>query len=139
MLRLSYSGFVIYINIHIKVSLKIIMCEHFLKHIIASVQWKDRFALKSYKHLNWCFAEWFHTTVYGSPGEPPGSCQVSPRQWRKPEPGHRGKTLWFFLWVSSHVYRDFRNLKLYHWESVPLVFHYSCILMCGLIRFYEIH
>lgn len=28
------------------------------------------------KHFTY-FAEWVHTTVYGSPGKPPGSCQVS--------------------------------------------------------------
>lgn len=39
------------------------------------------------------FAEWLHAVIYGGPGEPPGSCQVSSGQWRQPEPGHRGETL----------------------------------------------
>lgn len=29
------------------------------------------------KHFISSFAEWFHAIVHGSPGKPPGGCQVS--------------------------------------------------------------
>lgn len=38
-----------------------------------------------------CFAEWLYAVVYGGPGEPPGSRQVSSGQRCQPEPGHRGE------------------------------------------------
>lgn len=51
------------------------------------------------------FAEWLHAIVYGSPGEPSGSCQVSSGQWCQPEPGHRGETL--SVLMSSCVQKAF--------------------------------
>lgn len=56
-----------------------------------------QFGIAAHMTLVSSFAEWLHAIIYGGPGEPPGSCQVSSGQWCQPEPGHRGKILSILL------------------------------------------
>lgn len=39
------------------------------------------------------FAERLHTSLHGSAGEPPGSCEVLAGKWSQPECSHRGEIL----------------------------------------------
>lgn len=39
------------------------------------------------------FAERLHTSLHGSTGEPPGSCEVFAGEWSQPECSHRGEIL----------------------------------------------
>lgn len=84
-------------------------------------------------------AEWLHSSVHGSPGEPPGSGTVPSGEQCQPEYGHRGTVhVWFcccvfvclYMYVRlSYVHLSVVVLLCVHALSLPQ----SCVVVTSVV------